>query len=32
MVWLLVGLGIYYFYGRHHSRLQIAGRDEGEQP
>ena len=31
VVWMLIGFGIYYFYGRHHSRLQIANRD-GEQP
>jgi len=30
--WMIVGLGIYWFYGRHHSRLQISGREEGEQP
>ncbi len=32
VVWLVIGLGIYYFYGRHHSRLQIANRGEGKQP
>jgi APA family basic amino acid/polyamine antiporter len=31
VVWMLIGFGIYYFYGRHHSRLQIASR-HGEQP
>ena len=31
VVWMLIGFGIYFFYGRHHSRLQIANRD-GEQP
>jgi APA family basic amino acid/polyamine antiporter len=29
-VWLILGFGIYYFYGRTHSRLQRAAR-EGEQ-
>jgi APA family basic amino acid/polyamine antiporter len=31
VVWMLIGFAIYFFYGRHHSRLQIANR-EGEQP
>ena len=30
VVWLVIGLGIYYFYGRHHSRLQIANRERGQ--
>jgi APA family basic amino acid/polyamine antiporter len=36
VVWLLVGLLIYFFYSRHHSRLRVrqadadAGRDAGE--
>ena len=29
VVWLAIGLAIYYFYGRHHSRLQIANRAGG---
>jgi basic amino acid/polyamine antiporter, APA family len=32
VVWMLIGFGIYYFYGRHHSRLQIANRGDGQQP
>jgi APA family basic amino acid/polyamine antiporter len=28
VVWLVVGLAIYGFYGRHHSQLQRAGRGE----
>jgi APA family basic amino acid/polyamine antiporter len=30
VVWLVIGLAIYYFYGRNHSRLQLANRG-GEQ-
>ncbi len=29
VVWLVIGLAIYYFYGRHNSRLQIANRAGG---
>jgi APA family basic amino acid/polyamine antiporter len=29
VVWLVIGLAIYYWYGRHHSRLQIANRAGG---
>ena len=29
--WLVLGLVIYYVYGRHHSRLQIANRDGEEK-
>jgi APA family basic amino acid/polyamine antiporter len=29
VVWLLIGLAIYFFYGRHHSRLQLANRQGG---
>ncbi|HEY6890878.1 MAG TPA: amino acid permease [Solirubrobacter sp.] len=32
VVWLVVGLVIYYVYGRKHSLLQIAGHRRGEQP
>src|SRR3954463_1211776 len=31
VVWLVIGLAIYYFYGRHHSRLQLANQ-RGEEP
>jgi APA family basic amino acid/polyamine antiporter len=27
-IWMLIGLVIYFFYGRHHSRLQLASRGE----
>ncbi|WP_037502990.1 amino acid permease [Solirubrobacter soli] len=30
VVWLIIGLAVYYFYGRKHSRLQLANRG-GEQ-
>jgi basic amino acid/polyamine antiporter, APA family len=30
-VWLVIGIGIYFLYGRHHSLLQNANR-QGEQP
>ncbi len=30
-VWLVIGFVIYFFYGRTHSRLQLANQD-GEQP
>src|SRR3954469_5926593 len=30
VVWLAIGLAIYYFYGRSHSRLQIANQRGGE--
>jgi APA family basic amino acid/polyamine antiporter len=29
VVWLAIGLAIYYFYGRHNSRLQLASRLAG---
>jgi APA family basic amino acid/polyamine antiporter len=31
VVWLVIGLAIYFFYGRSHSRLQIANQ-RGEEP
>jgi APA family basic amino acid/polyamine antiporter len=27
-VWMVLGLLIYFFYGRHHSRLQLASRNQ----
>jgi APA family basic amino acid/polyamine antiporter len=27
IVWALIGLAIYYFYGRHHSRLRKLSRE-----
>jgi basic amino acid/polyamine antiporter, APA family len=30
VVWLIIGLAVYFFYGRHHSKLQIAHR-RGEE-
>jgi APA family basic amino acid/polyamine antiporter len=27
VVWALIGIGVYYFYGRHHSRLRAAARE-----
>src|SRR3954453_10244506 len=30
VVWLLIGLLVYFFYGRHHSTLQIQNRRGGE--
>jgi len=32
VVWLIVGLIIYYVYGRKHSLLQLAGQRNGERP
>src|SRR3954453_17213315 len=32
VVWLIVGLVIYYVYGRKHSLLQLAGHRRGERP
>ena len=31
VVWLAIGLAIYCFYGRTHSRLQIGERERGEE-
>lgn len=28
VVWALIGIGVYYFYGRHHSRLRAAAREQ----
>ncbi len=27
VVWALIGVGVYFFYGRHHSRLRAAARE-----
>jgi basic amino acid/polyamine antiporter, APA family len=32
VVWLVIGLLVYFFYGRHHSTLQIQNRRGGETP
>ena len=32
VVWLIIGLAVYFFYGRKHSRLQIANQRGGETP
>jgi APA family basic amino acid/polyamine antiporter len=28
VVWALIGIGVYFFYGRHHSRLRAAAREQ----
>jgi APA family basic amino acid/polyamine antiporter len=32
LIWLAIGLGIYFLYGRHHSVLQRTGRSTAEVP
>ncbi|MFI5112804.1 MAG: amino acid permease [Terriglobales bacterium] len=32
VIWLVIGMAVYFFYGRHHSRVQIARRASASKP
>ncbi len=32
IIWLVAGMLVYFFYGRHHSRVQIARREQQPKP
>ena len=32
LVWLIIGMAVYFFYGRHHSRVQMARRPPVSKP
>jgi APA family basic amino acid/polyamine antiporter len=32
IIWLIIGMALYFFYGRHHSRVQIALANPPKMP
>ena len=32
IIWLIIGMAVYFFYGRHHSRVQMARRAPASKP